>query len=138
MTSLHPDERFALVTLRDTVANLREHIACEAAELAAPQVAASEEAAAARIAAAEQERDGWRQRFEDLSEEIDRQRRVMERQRNRLRAENDSLVHPGRVPESHAETRTRPTPTPDTRPATNGAPRPAQPRTRPNPPRTSA
>lgn len=136
MTSLHPDERFALVTLRDTVDHLREHIDHRAAEIAAPRIAAVEEAAAARVAAAELERDQWQQRFEDIREELGRQLKGLERQRDRLRAELTATQHRG--PESHGETRTHPTTSPDTRPTLNGAPRPTQQRTRPTPPRTSA
>lgn len=85
MTSLHADERFALTTLRDMIANLQDHIDYRAAEIAAPRITAAEEAAAARVATAEQERDQWRQRFEDLQREHERQVSVWEKQRDRLR-----------------------------------------------------
>jgi hypothetical protein len=85
MTSLHADERFALTTLRDMIVNLQEHIDYRAAEIAAPRITAAEEAAAARVATAEQERDQWRQRFEDLQREHERQASVWEKQRDRLR-----------------------------------------------------
>jgi chromosome segregation ATPase len=87
MTSLDTAERFALVTLRDMIANLQAHIDYRAAEIAAPRITAVEESVTARVAAAEGERDQWQERFEDLQQELGRQLTVLERQRDRLRAE---------------------------------------------------
>lgn len=94
MTSLHTDERFALTTLRDMITHLQEHIDYRAAEIAAPRITDAEQAAAARVATAEQERDQWRQRLEDLQQEHQRQVGVWERQRDRLNAEIDRLSAP--------------------------------------------
>jgi chromosome segregation ATPase len=88
---LPADERFAMTTLRDMIANLQAHIDHRAAEIATPRITATEETAAARVGAAEQERDQYQRRFEDLQEEVCRQRDVWERQRDRLRAEITEL-----------------------------------------------
>lgn len=58
--------------LRDTTANLAAHIEKRAEEIAAPRIAAVQEAAEAEIADVEAERDLIKQRLGDLAEELRR------------------------------------------------------------------
>lgn len=81
MTSLQADERFALTTLRDMIANLQEHIDYRAAEIAQPLIDQAREAAAVEVKGAQ----GMQQRAEDLVTELRRQFTALERNRDRYK-----------------------------------------------------
>jgi predicted RNase H-like nuclease (RuvC/YqgF family) len=81
MTSIHAAERFALVTLRDMIANLEAHIDHRAAEIAAPRIDEAREAEAAGVERAQREQ----RRAEDLVAELRRHISALERRRDEQR-----------------------------------------------------
>ncbi|MBC9000484.1 hypothetical protein [Micromonospora aurantiaca (nom. illeg.)] len=70
--------------LRDTTANLSAYIEQRAHEIAAPRIAKIEQEAAARVAAAESERDVNARRFNDVEVEFRRQYKALETRRDEL------------------------------------------------------
>lgn len=76
-----------MIYLAELTANLQRHIEERAAELAAPQIAAAEKAAADRVSETEAELTATRQRSRDLEAELRRQMTAVERNSGRARSQ---------------------------------------------------